>query len=99
MRLPYGTSSFADLRRGGYVYVDKTTFIPALESAEKGRRYLVFLRPRRMGKTLLLSMLEHYYDVPRARAGVEGRERRLRGDRGLWLRELGGEARRIGGGA
>jgi hypothetical protein len=63
MRLPYGIANFADLRRRGLVYVDKTGFIPALESAEKGRNYLVFLRPRRMGKTLLLSMLEHYYDV------------------------------------
>lgn len=52
-----------DLRRGGYAFVDKTGFLPALESPEKGRRYLVFLRPRRMGKTLLLSMLESYYDV------------------------------------
>ncbi|MCC6555892.1 MAG: AAA family ATPase [Polyangiaceae bacterium] len=63
MRLPYGIASFSDLRRGGYVFADKTGFIPRLESAEKGRRYLIFLRPRRMGKTLLLSMLEHYYDV------------------------------------
>lgn len=63
MRLPYGKSDFADLRRGGYAYADKTGFIAALESAEKGRQYLVFLRPRRMGKTLLISMLEHYYDM------------------------------------
>src|SRR4051812_42101335 len=63
MRLPYGKSDFAELRRGGYVFADKTGFIPALESAEKGRHYLVFLRPRRMGKTLLVSMLEHYYDI------------------------------------
>ena len=63
MRLPYGKANFAELRRGGYVYADKTGFIPELESAEKGRHYLVFLRPRRMGKTLLLSMLEHYYDL------------------------------------
>ena len=63
MRLPYGKANFAEIRRGAYAYVDKTGFIPALESAEKGRHYLVFLRPRRMGKTLLLSMLEHYYDV------------------------------------
>lgn len=63
MRLPYGKSNFADLRRGGYAYADKTGFLPLLESAEKGRHYLVFLRPRRMGKTLLLSMLEHYYDL------------------------------------
>jgi hypothetical protein len=63
MRLPYGIANFADLRRGGYAYADKTGFIPALESAEKGRYYLVFVRPRRMGKTLLISMLEHYYDI------------------------------------
>ena len=63
MRLPYGKSDFADLRRGGFVFVDKTGFLPALESAEKGRHYLVFLRPRRMGKTLIVSMLEHYYDL------------------------------------
>jgi len=63
MRLPYGIANFAEVRRGGFVYADKTGFIPHLESAEKGRRYLVFLRPRRMGKTLLLSMLEHYYDI------------------------------------
>jgi hypothetical protein len=63
MRLPYGISNFPILRRGDYFFADKTRFIPDLESAEKGRRYLVFLRPRRMGKTLLISMLEHYYDV------------------------------------
>src|ERR1700691_3948982 len=63
MRLPYGIANFAELRRGGFFYADKTGFIPALESPEKGRRYLTFLRPRRMGKTLLLSMLEHYYDI------------------------------------
>jgi hypothetical protein len=63
MRLPYGIANFADLRRRGLAYADKTGFIPALESAEKGRNYLVFLRPRRMGKTLLISMLEHYYDL------------------------------------
>jgi hypothetical protein len=63
MRIPYGISNFADLRERGFVYVDKTSFIPRLEDATKGRHYLVFLRPRRMGKTLLVSMLEQYYDV------------------------------------
>ena len=46
MRIPYGKSNFAELRRGGYVYADKTGFIPKLEDATKGRHYLVFLRPR-----------------------------------------------------
>lgn len=63
MRLPYGISNFAEIRRTGFAYADKTSFIPKLEAPEKGRHYLVFLRPRRMGKTLLVSMLEHYYDV------------------------------------
>ncbi len=66
MRLPYGISNFADLRRRGFLYVDKSGFIPNLEDGSKGRNYLVFLRPRRMGKSLLLSMLEHYYDVLQA---------------------------------
>lgn len=63
MRLPYGISNFGDLRRRGFLFVDKSRFIRNLEDAEKGRVYLTFLRPRRMGKSLLLSMLEHYYDV------------------------------------
>ncbi|HSN98838.1 MAG TPA: AAA family ATPase [Candidatus Nanopelagicales bacterium] len=66
MKIPYGMSNFGDIRRGGYFYVDKTTYLPLLESAEAGYRHLLFLRPRRMGKSLLLSMLEHYYDLARA---------------------------------
>ena len=66
MRIPYGTSNFSDIRRGGYFYADKTPFLPQLESAEAGFRYLIFLRPRRFGKSTLLSMLEHYYDLHRA---------------------------------
>src|SRR5262245_32472117 len=66
MRIPYGRSSFSDLRRGGYFYADKTPFLPMLESAEAGYAYLLFLRPRRFGKSTLLSMLEHYYDLARA---------------------------------
>jgi hypothetical protein len=66
MRIPYGRSNFADIRRGGYFYADKSHFLPELESAEAGYGYLIFLRPRRIGKSLLLSMVEHYYDVARA---------------------------------
>jgi hypothetical protein len=54
MCLPYGISNFAGLRRGGYVFADKTSFIPRLEDAEKGRRYLVLLRPRRMEPASLM---------------------------------------------
>ena len=66
MKIPYGSSNFAKIRRGGYFYVDKTPFLPLLESAELGYSHLVFLRPRRMGKSSLLSMLEYYYDMARA---------------------------------
>lgn len=52
MKIPYGRSHFGDIRRGGFFYVDKTPFIPRLESAELGYAYLVLLRPRRMGKSL-----------------------------------------------
>lgn len=65
MKIPYGLSNFAALRANGLFYVDKTPFIPALESDEAGYRYALFLRPRRFGKSTLLSMLEHYYDLHR----------------------------------
>jgi hypothetical protein len=64
MKIPYGIANFAAVRTGGYFYVDKTPFLPVLE--DLGPRYLLFLRPRRMGKSLLVSLLEHYYDLARA---------------------------------
>ena len=49
---------FAEIRERGFYYVDKTRFIPYLERYKAP----VFLRPRRFGKSLLVSMLAHYYD-------------------------------------
>lgn len=63
MKFPYGISDFYSLITEGYFYVDRTDRIPGLE--ELGKQ-LVFLRPRRFGKSLLLSMLENYYDVAQA---------------------------------
>jgi hypothetical protein len=63
MEFPYGLSDFGTLIREGYFYQDRTDRIPRLE---KAGRQLIFIRPRRFGKSLLLSMLEHYYDVNRA---------------------------------
>ncbi len=63
MQIPYGRSNFEEIRRRGYFYIDKTPFLPLLESAQVG--YPLFLRPRRFGKSTLLSMLEHYYDLAR----------------------------------
>ena len=59
-QIPYGVTDFAEIRRKNMYYVDKTMYIPKLEYAGY---YLMFLRPRRFGKSLLLSMLSAYYDV------------------------------------
>jgi hypothetical protein len=59
-KLPYGQSNFADLIKSGYAYVDKTRFIELLEN--ENNRYQFFIRPRRFGKSLFLSVLENYYD-------------------------------------
>ncbi|HWO26961.1 MAG TPA: AAA family ATPase [Kofleriaceae bacterium] len=65
MKIPYGTSDIGQIRAEGLFYVDKTPFLPKLESAESGYRHLLFLRPRRFGKSTLVSLLEHYYDISR----------------------------------
>jgi hypothetical protein len=63
MKFPYGLSDFSTLIQDGYWYRDRTD---RLASIEEAGRQLIFLRPRRFGKSLLLSMLEHYYDLSRA---------------------------------
>jgi len=66
MRIPYGISDFATIRREGYFYVDKTPFLSVLENSMFGYSYVVFLRPRRFGKSTIISMLSHYYDIAKA---------------------------------
>jgi len=63
MKFPYGICDFYDIITDNYYYVDRTSHIRLIEETGK---YLLFLRPRRFGKTLLLSMLENYYDVAKA---------------------------------
>lgn len=63
MNFPYAITDFGTVIREGYFYQDRTDRIPQLE---KAGRQLIFIRPRRFGKSLLLSMLDHYYDVNRA---------------------------------
>ena len=63
IKFPYGIADFHKLITGGYFYADRTDHIAALEQAGD---HLLFLRPRRFGKSLVLSMLENYYDVARA---------------------------------
>jgi hypothetical protein len=63
MKFPSGIANFYDIITEGYFYVDRTSHIPLIEQAGKP---LLFLRPRRFGKSLLLSMLENYYDIRKA---------------------------------
>ena len=57
--VPYGVADFATVIEQNLYYVDKTMFIPELE---KQPRNLFFIRPRRFGKSIFLSMLYSYYD-------------------------------------
>ena len=59
-RIPYGMMNFVDVRERDCYFVDKTVFIPALEASNM---FFFFIRPRRFGKSLTISMLRHYYDM------------------------------------
>ncbi|MEA2059989.1 MAG: AAA family ATPase [Thermodesulfobacteriota bacterium] len=59
MKFPYGISDFKKLITKEYFYCDRTDKIPLLEETDSQ----LFIRPRRFGKSLVLSMLENYYDV------------------------------------
>ena len=56
--IPYGLGHFPTVRRDGFYYVDKTRFVRTLEKV----RFAFFVRPRRFGKTLWLTMLDAYYN-------------------------------------
>ena len=58
MLYPIGIQSFSEIREGGYVYVDKTAAIYSLASTGK---YYFLSRPRRFGKSLLVSTMEAYF--------------------------------------
>nr|MCR4918477.1 AAA family ATPase [Prevotella sp.] len=58
-QLPLGISDFKRIASENYYFADKTMFIPRMEMASS---YLFLVRPRRFGKSLLLSMLRCYYD-------------------------------------
>jgi hypothetical protein len=63
MKFPYGISDFKKIASQSFFYCDRTHLIPELEKGQ----YLLFIRPRRFGKSLLLSTLFNYYDA----AGAE----------------------------
>ncbi len=62
-KIPYGISDFRQLRKHNCLYVDKTRYIELLESCDAP--YIFFLRPRRFGKSLWISLLHYYYDKVR----------------------------------
>ena len=62
IKIPYAIANFAELRERGYYYIDKTEYIRKLERYKAP----VFLRPRRFGKSLLVSTLANYYDRNKA---------------------------------
>ena len=57
-RIPYGWADFRAIRLENRLYVDKTRFVSSLEE----ERYAFLIRPRRMGKSCWVSLLENYYD-------------------------------------
>ena len=59
-RIPYRISDYENLIRKNCYYVDKTMYLEKLEDLDNT---LVFLRPRRFGKTLFTSMMSYYYDI------------------------------------
>jgi len=59
IKLPIGVSDFGNLIRGGYTFVDKTPLIE--EIVDQAAEVTLITRPRRFGKTLNLSMLQHFF--------------------------------------
>ena len=77
MKYPIGIQSFEKLREDGYVYVDKTDLIYNL--VHGGTIYFLS-RPRRFGKSLLISTLENYFLGRRAQGPVRGTGHQLAGE-------------------
>lgn len=73
-----GNISLADFSSENLVFVDKTPYIQKLEKLKSGA--VVFLRPRRFGKTLFANILQSYYDKSRAASFDES-------FRGTWIHD------------
>ena len=74
VNLPIGTSNFAEIRREGWYYVDKTGLIGDLLNTRKAKVTLI-TRPRRFGKTLGMNMLANFFDIQKdSKALFEGLE-------------------------
>jgi hypothetical protein len=60
LELPYGIADFSRIIKSGRTYVDRTSHIRDVESLGEN---LLFIRPRRFGKSLWLQTLAAYYDL------------------------------------
>ena len=58
-KIPYGESDYKTLIEENYIYIDKTMYIEKLENHKK----VIYVRPRRFGKSLFTSMISYYYDI------------------------------------
>jgi hypothetical protein len=61
LKIPYGKSDYRTLIEKNYFYQDRTSFLQTLE--DWGSTYLLYLRPRRFGKSLFISTLHYYYGL------------------------------------
>lgn len=59
LKIPYGESDFSGVIQGNFFYQDRTKYIQDVE--QSGSKFIFYLRPRRFGKSLFISMLHHYY--------------------------------------
>ncbi len=72
IKIPVGCSSFPDIRQNGYYFIDKSGLIKELLKTE-GTQVTLITRPRRFGKTLVMSMLSAFFDIRRdSREWFEG---------------------------
>ena len=62
VKLPLGKSSFEEIRKQGLFYIDKSSLIEEIIQ-EEGTDVFLFTRPRRFGKTLIMSMLSAFFDI------------------------------------
>jgi len=59
-KIPYGESDYGKIINENMYYVDKTRFIHEIE---KLPNYIFLIRPRRFEKSLLINLLQYYYDI------------------------------------
>ncbi len=62
IKIPVGRSGFADIRRNGYYFIDKSGLIRELVRTD-GTQVTLITRPRRFGKTLAMSMMAEFFDI------------------------------------